>query len=294
MKLLLTDAVSHIGRALAHQLEFESHSLAVPECLDWSDRKAVEQYVSHVKPDLVVNTVGWAELPSASEQSYMLASARSLSHVCAAADIPVVHLSSYRVFGGEVKSEYAFNDRPSPLGEEGRAFWDAETLFEQAGGRWIGLRLGWQIEAYNDNYLTQLLEALTAGEEVLVSTRHRVAPTDMLDSVRVIVAVIRQVLTGADNWGIMQYCSEDACTEAEFAGYVADILQDLQVLSGSVVDVDGAGVKWLKSPLSTVLKNVRLREAFGVQSRSWRTALKPMIRFWLERQRQANQHCILR
>lgn len=281
MKLLLTDANSPLGAAIAHELETETYSLLMPQTdeVNWCDRESVLTYLREQQPDILINTLGWSESSGADNRYLRVEAAKNLALGCKVAQTIPIHLSSYRVFGGVAKSSYDEADQQAPLSEEGSAYALAERHFHQTLSHWICLRLSWLIGAQGDNLLSHLLSGLSAGKSIPVCAEMRGSPTAMSDVARVVIALVKQILSGAENWGYFHYCSSDACTQADFAQQVAAILEQEELLRGSLVVEDT-----LLSPTepgSAVLSSRRCRDNFGVQPRSWRQGLHSTIKMWL-------------
>lgn len=283
IKLLLTDNRNALGRALEHELERESFNLLVPgeEVLDWQKPDAIVDYVRRNKPDLVINSRAWEDIPNEHQQAELPRVAAALANACAPTRVPLIQFSSYKVFGADNKSIHSEKDQPAPTSDIGRAFLAAEQAL-QGLEKHICLRLSWVVGSYGQNHLTRLLNGLLAAPEtkVEVSERLRGAPTPLSDVARVAVALAKQVGCGAENWGVMHYCSGESSTEAEFAAQVVQTLQQLKVV-GEGVGLSLTGLVPETEPISAVLICRRVRDYFGVQARPWRPSLLPMIRQWL-------------
>ncbi|MDQ2078159.1 sugar nucleotide-binding protein [Marinimicrobium sp. ABcell2] len=280
MKLLLTDATNALGPALEHELERESFNLVVSSAnaLDWTQAGAVADYIHTLKPDIVINTLGWAVDPRPDQLELLPKAAANLAAACQPGAVPLIHFSSYRVFGCDNKSRHSEKDAPVPNSDAGQSFLAAEQAL-QLLPRHIVLRLSWVLGSYGDNPLTRLLKQLMSGEPVQVNTRLRGAPTAFSDAARVAVAMAKQICCGAENWGVMHYCSSDACTHAEFAEQVIHSLQQLDFLAEppSVERIDQLPET---EPVSAVLSCHKARDNFGIQARSWRPSLVPLIKQW--------------
>lgn len=284
--LLLTDVISPLGKALEHELEREPFKVLAPGPeLDWSDPVSCSNYLSQHKVDLVLNCHGWEEAFHAGGQLTLVQTVRALSSSCASANVPLIHFSSYCVFGADPKGTHSEKDTVAPINDSGRAFAQAEELILDQLPRHIILRLSWVIGAYGDNLLTRLLSAYLAGASVSVNRRLRGAPTALSDAARVAVALIKQISCGAENWGVMHYCSGDACTQDEFAEQLLQLLIQQQLLTAepslSLIDEEPDD-----EPLSAILGCRRVRDYFGVQTRSWRPSLLPLVKQWLHNREQ--------
>jgi dTDP-4-dehydrorhamnose reductase len=209
----------------------------------------------------------------------LTSAAVNLAKACAPHSLPLIHLSSYRVFGSGNKSIHSEKDIPAPMGVVGQAFLSAEQALADSLEKWIALRVSWVVGSYGDNHLTRILEPLLQGKKLTLNRRLRGAPTALSDVARVAVAMAKQIVCGAENWGVMHYCSGDACTEVEFAEQVIHTLrqQELLTTEPTLTLVDQLSET---EPVSAVLSCRRARDSFGIQARSWRPSLLPMIKQW--------------
>jgi dTDP-4-dehydrorhamnose reductase len=280
-KILVTDLTNPLGRALEHDLEREHCQLFSPSALElnWLDGAAVNLYLATIKPDVIINTLAWGDLLSIEQQALLPAVATTIAYACAPLGVPLLHFSSYKVFGGDHKSSHSEKDIPAPASADGQAFFAAEQALEHSSARAVILRLGWVIGSYGDNLCTRLLDAIRSQQDIHLSTRLRGAPTLMPDIARVAVAVVKQIASGAENWGVMHYCSGDALTEAEFGEQLMQLLAQHQLLrqDANVILCDKVPVN---EPISAVLGCRRIRDGFGVQARPWRPGLLPLVKQW--------------
>ncbi|WP_020207820.1 SDR family oxidoreductase [Gilvimarinus chinensis] len=285
MKLLLADSHHSLGVALEHELEREPFNVLQPPSneLNWTDRAAVMEYMSHQRPNVVLNNLGWGDSPLSANTALLPVAAENIARVCAQQKIPLLQMSSYRVFGDDNKSKHSEKDEPQPNSELGKAFYLAEQKALAADTRVLVLRTSWVISSYGDNLLTRLLDALQGEQPWRLNRRLRGAPTALSDLARVTVGILKQIDSGADCWGVYHYCSGDACNEVEFAEQLWEVLcqQDYQGPEPKWDQVDEAA---LEVPISAVLNSLRVRNDFGVQTRTWRTYLLPMVRQWLHAQ----------
>jgi dTDP-4-dehydrorhamnose reductase len=278
-KILVTDMTSALGRALEQDLEREPYQLLSPE-LHWLDAAAVSRYIEINKPDVIINTQGWDDTLTEDQQVLLPVVAANLALACASLGIPLLHFSSYKVFGVDNKSSHSEKDIPAPMSLSGKAFFAAEQAIEHSGAKAIILRLGWVIGSYGDNRLTRLLSGIQNQDPITLNTRLRGAPTLLSDVARVTIALTKQIASGAENWGVMHYCSGDALNEAEFGEQLIQLLAQQHLLEhdANMSVLDQAPTE---DPISAVLGCRRIRDGFGVQLRSWRPSLLPLVKQWL-------------
>lgn len=284
-KILITDSANTLGCALEHDLERELCKLYSPGLseLNWLDGAAVMEYIAVLRPDVVINTFAWDESLSLEQQALFPRVADNVALACAPMGVPLLHFSSYKVFGADSKSSHSEKDIPAPISAVGQAFFAAEQAIEHSSAKAIILRLGWIIGSYGDNHLTRLLSSIQAREEIHLNARLRGAPTLLSDIARVAVALIKQIACGAENWGIMHYCSGDALNEAELAEQLVQLLAQQHLLAQ---DANFTLLDQVLSdePVSAVLGCRRIRDGFGVQARAWRPSLLPLVKQWFHNQ----------
>lgn len=270
-----------MGLALEHELERESFNLLMPrpDELDWNNLTQVEDYLGRVKPDIVINTLGWQDSPSEADMRLLVQAASNLASASVSLNLAVIQFSSYRVFGGDNRSSHSEQDSTTPTSSTGFAFLEAERALARLP-RHIVLRLSWVLSSRGDNLLTRLLNQMLNAGPVPVKSRVRGAPTAVSDVARVAVALAKQISCGAENWGVLHYCSGDACSQTEFAEQVSHSLVQLDVLD-KAFQVKAPEASPDAEPVSAALNCERIRDAFGVQLRSWRPSLVPIIKQWL-------------
>jgi len=288
-KILITDAHCPVGKAIHRAFEHSSYTVLTPlvDNVDWESAAAITEYLEDNNVDIVINTTGWQETPDVGHQLQMVDAAKALASAAVNTQCIVIHLSSYRVFGGENKSAYDELDKPLPLGPAGRAFLEAERVFERALSRCICLRVSWVLDIDGESVFRRLLQDLvTDGEALVVTHQRRGSPTSAAEIGRVIFAMVNQILCGSDNWGVFHLSSGDPCSSAEFTEAVADILQREGALKRqwSVESLSDEELAVQGEPDSAALTVRRCRDNFGYQIRSWRQGLTGLIRTWLEQQ----------
>lgn len=279
-RLLITDSSSPLGSAILGMLEREVFPVVCPQKgdLDWSDTAQVHDYFLRQKADIVINTLGWSDSGSGLDKVRFPLWVENIAAACQSRDLLLIQLSSYRVFNGE-KSEFSETDPLCPIGPSGEAYAAAEALLADLP-RHIILRLSWVVGWAGDNLLTRLLVPLSAGIDAGIYGERRGAPTAVDDVARVLVALIKQTVYGAENWGVFHYCSSDVTTEYEFANQVLGILREYIDKPGKLAVLDEIDPR----PQSASLSCRRIHDNFGVQQRTWRKGLSLTVRKWLSEQ----------
>lgn len=290
-KILITDAISSVGQAIHSVFEQSPYALLTPtkSKLNWEDSDAVCAYLKRHHVSIILNTLGWSETPSAQQQQDLVLAAENFAKAAKIVGCDVIHLSSYRVFGGENKTAYDEDDTPLPLGPAGEAFLRAEKAYERELERHVCLRVSWVVDIIGHSLFGRLMQQLVVdGPALEIDHQRRGAPVSTLEVGRMMLAMVNQILCGAENWGVFHLASSDPCSSAEFAETVADILERegelrrqliIETLTEEELALQG-------EPDSAALTVRRCRDNFGYQVLSWRQGLTGLVRAWLERYRQ--------
>lgn len=281
-----------LGEALYQQ--FELGNLPVTHLLidqlRWRDLSRFKQQILNAGPAVVVNALPLDLLQVDAQQwPDYVACTRHLAQICQQNDFRLLQLSSAQVFEAGDKKAYDETEKPVVVSAIGKHLFECEkpllAALESGQGEseqaehWMLLRLAWLINTEGDNYFNRYMSQLFTSHRVEVDPSIRGAPVWLDDALRVVATMVRQLLSGAENWGVFHYGSADPCTEKEFAQQIAENLEELLPdLSLDILSMASND----QQKVSAVLKCRRIRNNFGVHGRTWRQGLKARIRFWLD------------
>lgn len=103
----------------------DTNCVGRPEA-DLADPAKLAELIARMKPRLVLNAGGFTKVDPAesqTEEAFILNrdGPAHLARLCAAADIPLIHVSTDCVFDGRKQTSYAPDDVPQPLSAYGRS-----------------------------------------------------------------------------------------------------------------------------------------------------------------------------
>ena len=168
MKILLTGAAGQLGRAL--QTVATSHEIvALPHGrLDITDVAAVQGALASHAPDIVINAAAYnlvdqAETDRDAAYRVNCRGPRHLAVATAERGIPIVHLSSDYVFGGDTGRPYTEDDAPLPLSRYGITKLIGEELVRNANARHFVVRTAWLFHSEGNNFPRRILGLAERG-----------------------------------------------------------------------------------------------------------------------------------
>lgn len=296
-KVLITGADGQIGYfldlAAAADPFFDVVALSDKQ-LDISDQAAVQHQLDLHLPDYVINTTGFNtvdRVEAEQDRCYALntEAVENLGLACGQLAVPLFHLSSDYVFDGHYQSGYTEEDEASPLGIYGDSKWRGEELLRAALPQHIILRVSWVFSTYGDNFMQRALQQAREQDKISAVDDRRGCPTSAADIARVILAMLKQIHNGAENWGTYHYCGAEVTsrygfTEAVLAAagqYEKLKAEQLLPISSSQQDQDA------ERPESSVLVCSKLLNAFGIRQIPWRHELINMIRLYYKEQEES-------
>jgi len=281
--ILVRNPGSEVAGLLEREFEELPYELLCPgvEDFDWSNRSLLDCFFQEQAPSIVVNL-----LPDSQPQLHRdqeLSAASALASVCAERSIPLIQLSSYISLGDAYHADgVAESLQPSPDKSDASAqFYLSLEKSAADNSQHLVLRLPWKIDLGDDCLLAVTASSLIHGEPLAVSSYFRGAAITKTFLVQVLAACIKQVLCGAENWGVFNLRSGEYFSEAEFVDAFSRLLQqefDVDSAPPEISDAEG-GQRLMKG--SANLQAERLTNNFGILFPSWRLGFKNSTRTWL-------------
>lgn len=208
--------------------------------------------------------------------------ALALAQGCANINLPVIQLSSFRVFGDEYLDKgWGEADTTDPSDSFGKSLVKREHGATLAA-KHIVLRLSWLLDAFDESLLEVTASKLMTDETPMIVSDHKYGrPVSAIYVANTVFALIQQILADAQNWGIFNVHSSDLCSEAEFCDYVLRILSTELDQDFCALEVAAKGDERSITLGSANLQGRRITDSFGVQLPSWRSGFKTLVKKWL-------------
>lgn len=278
MKVVLIGANGQLGSDLVRTLQ-PVHNLTplTHADVEVTDPESVEAVMRKYNPDIVLNMAAFHKVDVCEdkvEQTFAVNAygVRNLALICRAHDVPLVHMSTDYVFGGDEarNTPYVETDLPSPTNVYGVSKLAGEHLLRYILGRHFIFRVAGLYgvagsSGKGGNFVELMLRLAHAGKDIRVVDDQRTTPTYTLDLAKQIAAVIE-----TEYYGLYHATSQGDCTWYEFA---AEIFRQSGLTPNLSRARTGDFGEKATRPAYSVLENKTLQKVGMDMMRPWQEAL---------------------
>jgi len=282
LKILLIGKTGQLGNSLL--AASSTHEIYAPERheLDIEFRESYECIIAKFKPNIVINTAAFHNVPLCEQEPLNAFSAncisiRNLAETCRKANTLFMTFSTDYVFGGEKKTPYHENDIPHPLqiygisklaGEHAAlATAPKHTIIIRTSGLY-GMH---GATSKGGNFVDKRIIDAKNHKELEIGYDQVVSPTFTDDLAQAVLSLIEHsgLLPG-----IYHLVNEGECNWYEFTKAIYEYMN----IDITVLPVNRAGMSNdMRRPLYSVLTNFRARNMLGTRLPHWRNALQRYI-----------------
>ena len=228
MRILVTGANGQLGRSIRDAAAGSPNEYIFTDVddIDITDPEAVSLAVSVNSFDAIVNCAAYTDVERAESQPEIarLINATAvgyLAQAAAKAGIPLIHVSTDYVFGGNLNNTPCSEDQtPNPTGVYGVTKLQGEQAIIESGCRYLIFRTAWLYSEYGKNFVKTMLELTSSKPRLNVVFDQCGTPTYAADLARAIVSVIDGGLIDG-NEGIYNYSDEGVCSWYDFTKAIA-------------------------------------------------------------------------
>lgn len=294
VKLLIIGADSGVGVELGKLLEERRISWVAPDAgaMLAKDPLGVAKTITQAAPDQVVNLAAFA---AGSQHAVLkaenhpgecelinLKQTELVAQVCDHLHIPLIHLSTAHVFGGDKKLAYNEQDLPKPLGVYGATALAAEQAIVATTKQHIIVRAGWLFGRQQDEMLRHWLDELKKADGSVTVYRRKFAPTPVEDLARVLLAICQQVDCQADVWGVYHYAALEPLRESEFVQQLVKFAAQHDESVYRLLDHLTINLSRTEAPqiANATLATKKIFETFGIKPRPWHGSLQRLVKSW--------------
>jgi dTDP-4-dehydrorhamnose reductase len=285
MRILLFGAAGQLGSeilALAPEAGVEVRGLTRGD-VDITDAAAVARAIEAGRPDLVVNAAAYTAVDQAEKEPEIAQAVNGrapgfIAAACAAARIPLVHLSTDYVFDGTKVGAYVETDSVAPLGAYGRSKLAGEEAVRARLAEHLILRTSWVYGVYGRNFLKTMLRLAGERDELTIVADQRGCPTATRDLAAAIFSAARRVAEGGAVWGTYHLAGRGATTWHGFATAIVAAAQPFTGRNPMVRAITTADYPTpARRPANSELDSSRFAEAFGFRAAPWQQRVEECV-----------------
>lgn len=201
--ILVTGGSGQLARALAAAAtDLMVRRVGRPD-FDFDRPTTVDATFRDAAPALVVNAAAYTAVDAAETDAEAAdranrAGPAQLAALCAAAGVPLIHVSTDYVFDGGKGAPYVETDATAPQGVYGASKLAGEESVLASGARAVILRTSWVYAATGRNFVRTMLALGKTRERLTVVADQKGCPTAAADLAEAILALARRILH--DGW----------------------------------------------------------------------------------------------
>lgn len=288
MRILVTGANGQLGNCLKRAVAKSSNEYIFTDAddIDITDPEAVALGVGCNDFQLIVNCAAYTDVDRAEEQEEIAEriNATAVGYLAKAAadnDIPLIHISTDYVFGGNIGNlPHTEDEVTNPTGAYGRTKLHGEEIIRASGCRHIIIRTAWLYSEYGRNFLKTMLSLIPSRRELNVVFDQIGSPTYAGDLAEVIADIIdNRKFDGHD--GTYHYSNEGVCSWFDFSKMIQETAFTRRTDGKYDCDIrpchsDEFPSK-VKRPSFSVLDKTKFRKTFGVAIPYWVDSLRKCI-----------------
>jgi dTDP-4-dehydrorhamnose reductase len=275
-KILLIGANGQLGKDLVRVLshDFEMIPIDVDQC-DITEPEQIHKAFDSNKPDLVINTAAWTDVPGCETNDRKAfeinaLGAKNVAAACKKISAKLLHISTDYVFDGKKGTPYIESDLPAPLNVYGlsklagehyvAAYCSQHFIVRTSGLYGIHPALG-----KKTNFVETMLKLAKEKDVIKVVDDEILTPTF---TVHLALQIRALILT--DHFGIYHATNDGACSWYQFTEKIFELANVRTRLERTSAKEFGSPVR---RPMYSVFENHNLKKQGLNNMRTWEEGL---------------------
>ena len=204
----------------------------------------------------------------------------ALAQASAAAQIPLIHVSTDYVFDGSKSGFYLETDPVAPLGVYGGSKEAGEQAVRTGNPRHLILRTAWVVSPHGSNFVKTMLRLAQTRPEVRVVDDQRGCPTSAADIAATLLKITGRMIADPQSapTGAYHFVNAGEATWCELARAVFDMAAARGAPSPRLEAITTAEFPTpARRPANSRLDTAKLRADYGIQPRPWRAAVEDIV-----------------
>ena len=263
---------------------------------DIADSGAVAAALARWKPELLVNAAAYTKVDLAETN---IEEARKgneigpavLASACAAAGIPMVHVSTDYVFDGSKPEPYRETDLVCPISAYGRSKVAGEEAVRGTLKHHVILRTAWAYSEFGHNFLKTVLRLAKTRDELRIVADQRGSPTSARELAEAILHLAPVLLRDQKLSGTYHFTAQGFTTWHGFAGRVVEIAAPITGRNPRVTPIQTVDYPTpAKRPANSRLDCRLFVQTFGFTPRHWTESVDATTRMLVDTAQRVPSH----
>lgn len=252
---------------------------------DFDRPETIDAAFAAAAPTAVINAAAWTAVdaaetdPAGATRANCDGPAR-LARLCAAAGIPLIHVSTDYVFDGDKNAPYVETDRTNPTGVYGATKLAGEEALLAVCPKAIIVRTAWVYSATGKNFVRTMLTLGKTRDHLRVVADQRGCPTSAADLADIVLGIAHAATREwrDDYGGVFHSCGTGETTWHGFAEAIFKEASRQGAASPRVEPITTAEFPTpAKRPADSRLDCGKLERVFGLRQPAWQGSLARVV-----------------
>lgn len=267
------------GQVATHLARHPAVTCLGRQAADLTDPAACARAIRECRADAVINAAAYTAVDAAEAEpgiarTVNAAAPGAMARAAADRNLPLIHISTDYVFGGQGDAPFAPHDPTGPLNVYGRTKLAGEEAVRNAGGRHAILRTSWVFSAQGTNFVRTMLRLSQTRSTLSVVDDQWGGPTPAGAIAQTLIAMASALIGGQDG-GTYHYAGSPDTTWACFARETFRLAErDVAVTGIRAAAYPTAAIR----PSNSRLDCTSLAADFGIDRPDWRIALADIVK----------------
>jgi len=282
--VLVIGRTGQVASALADLGSIGSHRVVCrgrPD-VDLADPESLAPAFDEANPCIVINAAAYTAVDKAEEEPAQAFAINAegperLAVLCAAREVPLIHISTDYVFDGMATRPYREDDTIAPLGVYGASKAAGEDAVRRNSPHHAIVRTAWVYSATGQNFLRTMLRLGAERDELGIVDDQRGTPTYAADIAQALGEIVLRLVSAKEfsDWGTYHMTNAG---ETTWYGFAREIFR-LSAAGGHTVPqlrpITTADYPTpARRPAWSVLDTGKLRRVFGITLPQWQDGVR--------------------
>jgi len=239
------------------------------------------------RPDLVINAAAYTAVDAAEDERAAAeringVAVGEIARAAAAAEAPLIQISTDYVFDGSKAGTYGESDPVKPVNAYGASKRAGELAALEGNARAVVLRTSWVYSPWGRNFVLTMLRLARKLDRLRIVDDHYGNPTSALDLAGACLTIAGELVgtpAGRPVWGLYHYAGRGTCSWADFAAEIFEQAGRRGIVRPPGIDRIGTAEfpTPARRPRNSALDCRKFEATFGLETISWRSALAPVL-----------------